>query len=201
MIIIPDWVKQHAPALAVAGVLVFGGRFALMEHDARLKADAAVASAEASVKSLQSQQATVTKQASTRVIVLQQKAAEVDTPAKAISALPEAAPEIEPIALPDEPERVSVKAEPLYQDLNQAAQDKVELKACSDNLALQKQIDQEKDLEVKAEKKKPGFFHRLGKGLAVVGCSAAGGALGGLSKSAAGPAIGAAAGAGLCQMF
>jgi hypothetical protein len=199
--IIPDWVKQHVPALAVAGVLVFGGRFALMEHDARVKADSATAAAEANVKTLQSQQATVTKTAETRVIVLQQKAAAVDTPAKAIAALPEAAPEIKPLALPDAPDRVSVEADPLFQDLNQAAQTKVELEACTDNLALQKQIDAEKDIEVKAEKKKPGFFHRLGKGLAVVGCSAAGGALGGLTKSAAGPAIGAAAGAGLCQMF
>jgi hypothetical protein len=200
-VIIPDWVKQHVPALAIAGVLVFGGRFALMEHDARLKADAMAATAEANVKTLQSQQTAVTKQAETRVIVLQQKAAEVDTPAKAIAALPEAAPEIEPVPLPAEPERVSVLSEPLYKDINQAAQTKVELEACADNLALQKQIDAEKDLEVKAEKKRPGFFHRLGKGLTIVGCSAAGGALGGLSKSAAGPAIGAAAGAGLCQMF
>jgi hypothetical protein len=199
--IIPDWVKQHIPALAIAGALVFGGRFALLEHDARLKADAATAAAEASVKSLQSQQAAITKTANTRVIVLQQKAAEINTPAKAIAALPEAAPEIDAQALPDAPDRVSVKAEPLYQDLNQAAQDRVELAACNDNLALQKQIDAEKDKEVKAEKRKPGFMSRLGKGLKVVGCSAAGGALGGLSKSAAGPAIGAAAGASVCQMF
>jgi hypothetical protein len=75
-----------------------------------------------------------------------------------------------------------------------------EFKECADNLVLQKQIDLEKDAEVQAEKK-PGFLSRLGKGLKVVGCSAAGAAIGGLTKSAAGPAIGAAAGAGLCQAF
>jgi hypothetical protein len=199
-----DWkaqLKEHVPALAIAGVLVFGGRMWIIDHDARIAADAAVKSAEARVKDLQANQAANTKTADTRVIVLQQKAAAIDTPAKAIAALPEAAPEIKPEPLPDAPERVSVLSEPLYQDLNKAAQDKARLSECTDNLALQKQIDQAKDAEVIAEKRKPSFLHRLGKGLKVVGCAAAGGAIGGLTKTASGPAIGAAAGAGICQAF
>lgn len=196
-----EYAKQHIPAIVIAAAIVFGGRMYLLERDARLHADDAKAAAEANVKTLQSQQTAVTKSATAKLVILHDRAVSTDTPEKAIAATVETAPELAAESLPNEPERVSVKAEPLFQDLNKAAEDAVSLKACEDSLSLQKQISLEKDKEVKAEERKPGFMHRLGKGLKVIGCSAGGAAVGGLTKSASGSAIGAAAGAAVCQMF
>jgi hypothetical protein len=195
-----EYAKQHIPALIVAAVIVFGGRLWLLDHDARLKAEASVKQAEANVQALQAQQKTVTKAVTAKLVVLHDKAVSVDTPQKAITATAETAPELDATALPDT-ERVSVKAEPLYQDLNEAAQNKVKLDGCEDSLNLQKQITAEKDKEAIAERKKPTFLHRLGKAAKVVGCAGAGGLLGGFSKQPGGAGIGAAAGAAVCQMF
>jgi hypothetical protein len=200
-----DWLKanggKHAEALVIAGALVFGGRMYLQEHDARLRADTAVKTAEENVKALTAQQATVQHDVQTKVVILRDKAAEVNTAEKAIAAIPETAPELKAVPLPDAPDMVAVKAVPLFKELNQGQQCALELQGCQESLALQKQIDAEKDKEVKAEQRKPGFLHRLGKGLKVIGCAAGGAAVGGLAKSPTGAAIGAAAGAGVCQMF
>lgn len=201
---IVDWLKanagKHVESLVIAGALLFGGRMWIQDHDARLQADAAVKTAEANVKALQAQQVKVVKDTQTKVVVLQQKSAAVDTPVKAVAALPEAAPELKAEPLPDTPDKVAVDALPLFKDINQGQQCAVELQGCQAALTLQKSIDGEKDTEVKAEAKKPGFFHRLGKGLKVVGCSAGGAAVGSLAGSK-GAAIGAAVGAGACQAF
>jgi hypothetical protein len=191
---------QHVPALIVAAVIVFGGRLWLQDHDARLRAESTVKQAEEAVRGLQAQQMAIQKTTATKLVVLHDKAISVDTPSKAIQATTETAPELAAVPLPD-PERVSVKAEPLYQDLNEAAQNKVKLDGCEDSLSLQKQITAEKDKEVIAERKKPTFLHRLGKAAKVVGCAGAGGLLGGFSKQPGGAGIGAAAGAAVCQMF
>jgi hypothetical protein len=195
-----EYAKQHLPALAVAAVIVFGGRMWLQDHDARLKAESTVKQAEEAVRGLQARQTAIQKTTASRLVVLHDKAVQVDTPAKAIQATAETAPELAATALPDA-ERVSVKAEPLYQDLNKAAQDRVSLAGCEDSLALQKAITAEKDKEVIAERKKPTFLRRLGKAAKVVGCAGAGGLVGGLSKQPGAAGIGAATGAAVCQMF
>lgn len=206
---IVNWLKangaKHLEALVIAGALVFGGRAWLQEHDARLQADTQVKSAQSAIDSLKAQQNTVRQEADKQVIVLQKEAAAVQTAPQAIQALqkdPEvkaALPTLETV--PNAPDQVQVNALDLFKGVNKCEQDAVNLGACTKELDLQKQIDTQKDTQITALKKKPGFWSRLGKGAKIVGCSAAGGALGSLAKSPQGAAIGAAAGAGVCQIF
>jgi hypothetical protein len=201
-----NWLKanagKHIEALIIAGALVFFGRLWLQEHDARLQADAADKTAETTIASLQKQQTQVTQAAKIQVVQLQAAAQAVQTPAEAFKALPE----VEPVplhadTLPTEPERATVDVLPLYQTLNACKQDAVNLAACTTTLDLEKRITTQKDVEITALKKKPNFFHRLGKVAKVVACAGAGGAAGGYLKGGSGAAIGAAAGAGVCQLF
>ena len=152
--------------LALVGVLLF--RSFMAEHDARLQADAAVKTAQTAIAGLQAQQQTVTKQAAAQVIVLKQEAAAVTTPAQAVVALqtPKAdiSAEVAPLAvqgLPDAPSRVSVSALPFFQELTTCKADAVNLGACTTKLDLQGKIDEQKDVEITALKKKPGFWNRV----------------------------------------
>lgn len=205
-----NWIKTHLLThvgyLIIIGVLLFAGRVWLQEHDARLRADAQVQTAQATIRNLEQQQAETARQAKSQTIVLEKEAATVKTPAQAIKAVIQPTPDLQTEAapldatvLPDAPDRLAVKALPLYQTLNACKVDRINLQACGKELDIQKQITAEKDVQIIALKK-PGFFHRLGKTAKIIGCAAAGGALGGL-KSPSGAAIGAAAGAGICQLF
>lgn len=207
-----NWIKTHLSThvgyLVVIGVVLLAGRLWLQEHDARLRADAQVKAAQSTIDTLKQQQTEVSNAAKSQVIVLQKEAAAVQTPAQAVKALAAPVPELQPVSaplntevLPDAPDRVSVEALPLYQTLNSCKQDAINLGACSKELDFQNQIDAQKDVQITALKKKPGFFHRLGRAAKIIGCAGAGGALGGLTKSPSGAAIGAAAGAGICQAF
>lgn len=166
--------------LAVVGFVFF--RSFMAEHDARLQADTTVKSAQTQIQSLQAQQATVTKDAAVTVTVLQKEAAAVKTPVQAVQALQTPAPDmaetvapLEVAALPDAPGRVSVNALPLNQDLNTCRQDAVNLGACTSTLGLEKQIEAQKDIEIVALKKKPGFWHRVKTTLITLGIGTAAG--------------------------
>jgi hypothetical protein len=200
-----DWLKanaaKHIEALVIAGALIFAGRMWLQEHDARLNADLHVQQAEDSISKLLVEQDHVEKNTQTKVVILRDKLAEVDTPAKAIVAIPEQAPELKAEPLPDAPDMVAVKAVPLFKDLNKGQQCAVELEGCQQSLALQKAIDVERVQEVKAEGKKPGFFKRLGHAAKVTTCAGIGGGAGGAIQGGKGAAIGAAVGALVCQAF
>ncbi|HZP06752.1 MAG TPA: hypothetical protein VFB43_17770 [Terracidiphilus sp.] len=203
-----EWLKanagKHVEALVIAVALVFGGRLYLQEHDARMQADAQVKAAQTAIDSLQKQQTAVQTQAAKEVVVLQERAASVQTAPQAVQAL-QSDPQVKAVlpdlaALPDSP-NVSVNSLDLFKGANQCEQCAVNLAAEQKQLDLQKQIDVQKDTEIAALRKKPSFLHRFLGAAKVVGCSAAGGALGGLTKSAEGAAVGAATGAAVCQMF
>lgn len=208
-----QWLKdnasKHIEALVIAGALVFFGRMYLQEHDARLQADTQVKAAQTAIDSIQKQAAALQAVASQKVVVLQKEAATVKTPEEAVQVVttPErlatVAPplDVKPEALPGDPGRVSVEALPLYQDFSTCKQCSVELDATKQALDLQKAVDKDKDVQITALKKKPGFGQRMLKGLKVIGCAAGGAAIGGLTKTPQGAAVGAAAGAGLCQAF
>jgi hypothetical protein len=101
-----DWkalIKQHAFGLGVAAVIVFGGRMWLQDHDARLKAESTVKQAEEAVRGLQARQTAIQKTTASRLVVLHDKAVQVDTPAKAIQATAETAPELACVKVPDAP--------------------------------------------------------------------------------------------------
>lgn len=198
-------ISKHGEAVVIAAALVIGGRSYLAEHDARLRADAAARTAQTQIMDLEKQQATIRKQAAAKVVVLQQKAAEVKTVPEAVKALQSdaqvktALPSL--TQLPDAPDQLKVNTLELFKGVNKCEQDAVQLDACTKTLDLQKQITTQKEVEITALKKKPSFWHRLGKAAKIIGCAGAGAAIGGLTKSASGAAIGGAAGAGICQAF
>lgn len=200
-------VTNHGKAIVIAVAIVFGARAYLSEHDARLRADMQYKAAETTISALEQQQKTVAHTATVKVKALQKEAATIKTPVDAVKVL--TSPGVaqiakEPLsiaALPDAPDRVSVQALPLYRDLNACQQSTAELAACTQELDIQKQITGEKDSQITALKQKPGFFHRLFRAAKVIGCAGAGAAAGSLSKNPMGAAIGAAAGAGVCQAF
>jgi hypothetical protein len=193
---------KHLLAVVLLAVAVFVGRSWLQEHDARLISDMRVKAAESTITTLEKQQSQVVQAAKVQVIQLKQEAKAVNTPSEALTALPqvESVP-LEAVALPDAPGRAAVDIVPLYQSLNTCKQDAVNLAACGTELSLEKQITGEKDIQIAALKKKPGFFKRLGKAAKVIACAGAGGAAGAYLKGGEGAAIGAAAGAGIGQAF
>lgn len=204
------FIKAHDGLLEVALIIVLSvvGVLAVKEYKARAAADATVKAAQTDIEALAKQQTNVVKVAKKQVSNLQAQAKSTDTPAKAIEVLTSPTPEnmipLEPLkaeAIPDAPGRISVEALPLYQTLNACSIDKVNLSACTQELDLQKQITDKKDVQITALKQKPTFWHAVGKFAKVVGCSAVGGAAGSYIKGAQGAAIGAAAGAGVCQLF
>ena len=204
-----NWLKanagKHIEALVIAGALIFVGRMWLQEHDARLQADTQVKTAQAAIDTLKQQQSVIAQAAKVQIVTLREQAATVQTPVQAVQAL-QKDPEVKTVlptleTVPDAPDMVKVNALDLFKGVNQCEQDAVTATSCTKELDIQKQIDTQKDVEITALKKKPGFFKRLLKGAKVVGCSAAGGYLGGLTKNPQGAAIGAAAGAGVCQAF
>jgi hypothetical protein len=163
----------------VVGVI---GHSWLAEHDARLIADGQVKAAQAAIDTLKGQQTAVTKAAQVQVTVLQREAEAVKTAPEAIASLPSVTPTdsapLQPEAIPDAPDRASVLAVPLYQDLNSCKQCTVNLDAETKKLDLQVQIDAEKDAEITTLKKKPGFWHRVGTTAKTVGVGVAIGAVG-----------------------
>lgn len=200
-----SWLKanaaQHAEAILIAAALIFVGRLALQEHDARLKADATVKTAQTAIDSLQKQQATVAQAAKVEVTVLQKEASSVQTPQQAMAALEvppaDMAQVVTPLdvqALPDAPGRVSVDALPLDKTLNACRQDGVNLGACTKELEFQKGITTQKDLQITALKQKPSFWHR------VLSCSVRGG-VGAAAGGGTGAAYGGATGARNGAMF
>lgn len=207
------FIKAHARFIEIAvPVVVVAVVFALAirEHQARTQADATIKAAQSQIADLQKQQTAVASVAAVKVSVLRKQAAAVDTPAKAVQVLTvptlaqKAALDTTPLdikPLPNMPGSVSVDALPLYQTLNVCKQNTVNLDACTLELGLQKQIDGQKDIEITALKAKPKFWGRVLKVAKVTACAGLGGAAGGYIKGGEGAAIGAAAGAGACQLF
>lgn len=171
------------------------------EHDARILAEQTVKESAARVATLEQQSAASVKDTQAKVVIIQQKAAEVKTPAQAIAALPDVSTlPLNARPLPDAPSAVQVDAVPLYQQLSLCKAQSVELDGCKQQLGIAGQVSAEKDTQIKALAQRKTFWRRLGKGAKVIGCSAGGAALGS-AKGAEGAAIGAAAGAGLCSLF
>jgi hypothetical protein len=153
--------------LAVVAIIVFHSWIA--EHDARIKAEDAIKTAQTQIAGLEQQQTQTASQAAVQVTTLQKQAKAVVTVKQAEDALPTVETDLHPEALPDPnaaplqdaSQKIAVDAVPLYQELNSCRQCSVNLGAAQTELALQKQIDVEKDTEIKALKAKPSFWHRV----------------------------------------
>jgi hypothetical protein len=197
-----ETIKKFATTHIFYLVLIAGGVIGfhswLSEHDARLAADtqvkqleteipalkAQIATSDQAIKTLSDSMAAVSQAAQKQVIEIQTKAAEVKTPAQAISSLDSVSTvPLQAQSLPDAPDRASVLALPLFQELSQAAIDRVNLDACSKNLVSETKIANENDTKYQAEvkitatkvaeitalTKKPAFWKRVTGTLKPVG--------------------------------
>jgi hypothetical protein len=160
----------HFIGAALFVLAAFGFHLWLQEHDARMAAENTVKTAQAQIDSLKTQEATVAQTARVQIVTLQKDAAAVKTTPEAIKELSsvettplnaEALPLPGQPPLPDAPGKVAVDAVPLYQDLNACKQDAVNLAACTSEQSLQTKIDADKDAEIAALKKGPGFWHAV----------------------------------------
>ena len=167
---------KHVFFIVLAVVAFIVGRSWLQEHDARLQADATVKTAQTTIDTLAKQQTATAQAAKVEVTVLQKQADAVKTPLEAAKALPtvETQP-LNAVSLPDAPTKVSVDVMPLFQSLSTCKQDAVNLGACGKELDIEKQIDGQKDVEITALKKKPGFWHRVKTTLITLGVGTAAG--------------------------
>jgi thiamine biosynthesis protein ThiC len=157
-----NYLKTHIFYIALIAVGIIAGRAWLLEHDARVAAEVMAKQAETSVKVLQQSIADNDAKTAATIAALQQALAKIKTPAQAIAAIPSVS------GLPinsrpaiDNPTQVSVDAVPLYQELNQCKQDAVSLNSCQADLKAEKEIVEQKDVEIKALRKKPSFFKRV----------------------------------------
>lgn len=156
------YLKTHVFYVAILLVLAVCGWTWLKEHDARLLADQQVKVSEARNESLQKQIDANQQLANATITELKRRASSVKTPQQALIAIPDVS------ALPinarttDDPSRVTVDVVPLFQELSQCKQDAVELNSCKVTTRLMTEQLVEKDTEIKALKKKPGFWKRVG---------------------------------------
>lgn len=135
------------------------------EHDARLVSEVKVHAAEDQVKSLQQQMQDRDAATAQQISALRRQADAVKTPTQAIAAIPEVSNvPLNARVLPDNPMQVGVDAVPLFQELSACREQSVTLGACQANLKDTQSVVVQKDAEVVALKKKPGFWHRLGSG-------------------------------------
>ena len=167
--------KTHGFYVVLALVCVFGFRSWLQEHEARLQADAAVKTAEATVKSLQERIAATDAAATKAVGVVQAQVKAVHTTAQAIAAIPDlSSVPLNPRLVPNLPTAVTVEAIPLFRELAQCKVDKIQLDACGSDLANEKAIVTQKNNEIVALKEKPKFWKRVKAHLKDYGIGAVG---------------------------
>lgn len=163
-----NYLKTHLFYVVLIVVGLICGRVWLQEHDARVLAEQQIKVSEATVKTLQAQIVDTQAQADKTIATIKAKVIIVKTPAQAIAAIPE----VSSLPLNSRPAPdggVTVDAVPLFQELAQCKEDAVQLNACTVESKKKDEIIGQKDLEITALKKKPGFWTRLkGQGKAAI---------------------------------
>jgi hypothetical protein len=204
-----SWLKVHWFWLVFIGLGLMFAHAWLGEHDARMKSDAKVKVSEANVAVLQKQvtgndeditalkvqMAQNDAQARQQVVALTQLVATVKTAPQAAQAIGQVSGgTVTPVAQQDGSMTIpQPQVVPLLQELAQGKEDAVNLTVCKSDLATtqtivakteddvtaEKAIVVQKDTEIAALKKKPGFWHRVGSTLKQVGIGFAVGYIGG----------------------
>lgn len=173
------FIEKHAEgclAAALFAVLALCGAAWLEEHDARIKAEVTVQASQTQIDSLQKQKDAADSAAKQQIAALQKQAKAVKTPAQAVQAIPALTDvPLNMRQVPGLPDAVTVDALPLFQQLNECKQDAVNLSACSTKLDLEQKIDADKDVQITALKKKPGFWTRVKDTAITVGIGVAAG--------------------------
>ena len=176
------YAKTHIFYIVIIAISVIAFRTWLSEHDARVKAEITVKEAETAIKTLQDHQAATDAAATQKVQVITKIVHDAATPTQVVAALPQVdtqiAAQLNARPLPEDPAAVAVNAAVLIQIVGDLKTSQIQLGACQSNLADEKNIVTEKDKEIAALKRKPGFWARIkshGK-WAIVGMFAAEGA-------------------------
>lgn len=175
-----NFIKANAGHIIGAVFFVFfciGLYSYVQEHDARIRAEDAVKTAETSVTALHANAVTTATTAARAVEVVQRQAAVVTTVPEAVAALPAVAPELhaEPLDKPlaDAPVKVAVDALPLFQDLATCRESTIRLNACTTELDDSTKIETAKDAEIKVLKSKGSFWSRVKTTAEMVGIGVA----------------------------
>jgi hypothetical protein len=176
------WALTHAIWIVAAIVAILLGHSWIAEHDARLHADDQIKASEALIKTLQDHQAATDAAAAQKVQVITKIVHDAVTPTQVVAALPQVDKTIAAnlgarIAPSLQPSEVAVQAVPLMQLVGDFANTKTQLDACQSNLADEKSIAANKDDEIKALKKKPSFWKRVGGTAKMIGIGIGIGAL------------------------
>lgn len=175
--------KAHAWWLVIGALALFAGRSWLAEHDARLLAQQAIASKEASIKAseqrvsdLEAVRAADEARWNDRLKELASR--KVDTPKEALPLIRDYGLKVTPVApnmqdqtlLPDAPSEVRVDTVELAKALKQCELDHAGLGKCqasldaADDVAKEQQAQlDDRKAQVEALKRGPGFWKQLGR--------------------------------------
>jgi len=175
---VKHFVLSHLVWIAALSVALVLGHSWIQEHDARLLADAQVKQSSQIVKSLQDQIISVQNAAKQQTQVITRIVHDVKTPEQAIAAIPQLTDvPLNARPIPQAPGSVSVDVMPLVQALGECKVAQVNLQACQTELSAQEKIEEQKDIQIAALKKKPAFWKKVGTTLKTVGIGVAIGAL------------------------
>lgn len=174
---VENTLKTHAFYIVVIALGLLGFHSWLSEHDARVKADAAVKQSEATVQSLENRIAAADAAAVVKVqaVVTQVKA--IRTPEQAVAAIP-ALSDLPLNARPAVGLTTTVDAVPLSQELGQCRENEILLSACQADLTDEKAIVEQKDAQIVTLTKKPKLWKRILGTLKTFALGAAAGYLG-----------------------
>lgn len=166
--------KTHGWYLLLIGLALFGFRSWLMERDARVRAEQQQVISDERVKNIQQQMDAVNAAAAQKVQVVTRVVHDAATPQQVVQAIPQLTDvplnaRTVPALVSSAPDQVAVDAKPFVELLGQCKTDSVNLGACSANLASCEEIVKEKDGEVAALKKGPGFWKQFKHDLKTTG--------------------------------
>ena len=164
------WVLSHLIWVAAVSVALVVGHSYLVEHDARIAADAAIKTSQATVANLQQQITSTNAAAAQKVQTIVKIVHDAQTPAQQIAAIPQLTDvPLNARPAPGLPDAVTVDLAPLVQELGQCKEDAVQLSACQTDLKNQTTISAQKDDQIKVLKQKPKFWVRVKHTMQLVG--------------------------------
>lgn len=161
-------VKPHLFYWIIGALALLFANSWLHEHDARLLADQQKKQSEAVVSDLRAQIAARATQTVAAKQVIIREVHDAKTPEQQIALIPKLAEiPLEPVKLSDD--TVQVDTLPLIEQLAKCKEDAIELGACRQDTINLDAIVFEKQREITALQKKPGFWHQLGSAAKKVG--------------------------------
>lgn len=172
------WLLSHLVWIVALVVALVIGHTALVEHDARVVADAQIKTSQTVIASLQQQIVAANAAAAAKVVTITKIVHDVQTVPQAVQAIPQLADQpLNARPAVDNPVQVSVDAVPLVQELGECKIAQTSLTACQIDLKNETAIAAQKDDQIKALKRKPKFWNRVKKTLEIISIAAGIGAI------------------------